>query len=389
MARPRAGRSPIGRFVHALDPATAPLSKPARPVRPRRPPRPRYAGGTGAGVLTRAARPLRALGVPFEALRRRRRMRLVVLVALLALPLLWLGWRWFRDSSFVSVERVRVSGVHGPEAHAIDAALVGAARRMSTLHVRESALHAAVAPFRVVSEVHASASFPHDLSIRVVEQLPVAALASGGVRTAVAADGVVLGPALLSPSLPTLQVGFVPGPGRRVSGASLLPSLTVLGAAPAVLAARVAAVGSGPKGLVVTMQGGLQVYFGDASRPHAKWFSLARVLADPSSSGASYIDVRLPSRPAAGFPGGVAPASAEASGSEGATRQRGGEPTSPVGSLAAGLAGAGPASSKPGEEQGQSPSGAAAPSGEAGSSPSEAGSSAGGESAAGAPAEGG
>ena len=49
------------------------------------------------------------------------------------------------------------------------------------------------------------------------------------------------------------------------------------------------------------MRNGLLVYFGDATRPHAKWLSLARVLADPSSAGATYIDVRVPERPAAGF----------------------------------------------------------------------------------------
>ena len=56
------------------------------------------------------------------------------------------------------------------------------------------------------------------------------------------------------------------------------------------------------------MRNGLLVYFGDAARPHAKWLSLARVLADPSSAGASYVDVRVPERPAAGFAGGVADA---------------------------------------------------------------------------------
>ncbi len=48
------------------------------------------------------------------------------------------------------------------------------------------------------------------------------------------------------------------------------------------------------------MRGGLLLYFGDATRPHAKWLSAARVLADPSSAGATYVDVRAPERPAAG-----------------------------------------------------------------------------------------
>ena len=66
---------------------------------------------------------------------------------LAALPLLAGGWLWLRDSSLVAVEHVRVSGVHGPEATAIEAALTGAARHMSTLDVHAGALRAAVAPF--------------------------------------------------------------------------------------------------------------------------------------------------------------------------------------------------------------------------------------------------
>ena len=76
----------------------------------------------------------------------------------------------------------------------------------------------------------------------------------------------------------------------------------------APLAKQVTRAYSSSKGLTLAMHSGLLVYFGDGTRPHAKWLSLARVLADPSSAGASYVDVRLPERPAAGFPGGVAPA---------------------------------------------------------------------------------
>ncbi len=60
-------------------------------------------------------------------------------------------------------------------------------------------------PFRVVRDVTVSSSFPHTLRIRVIEQPPVAALAVGGVRTAAAADGAVLGPALLKSSLPVVS----------------------------------------------------------------------------------------------------------------------------------------------------------------------------------------
>src|SRR5205823_1607203 len=140
------------------------------------------------------------------------------------------------NSSLVAVERVRISGVHGPEAPAIEAALRSAARRMSTLNVNQGALLAAVATFRVVRDVRATPSFPHGLRISVVERPPVAALTAGGTKTALAADGVVLGPALLASSLPTLEASAGAPLGRRVSDARLLAPLAVLGAAPGRLA---------------------------------------------------------------------------------------------------------------------------------------------------------
>ncbi|HWX96039.1 MAG TPA: FtsQ-type POTRA domain-containing protein [Solirubrobacteraceae bacterium] len=248
----------------------------------------------------------------------------------MCLPLLAGGWMWLRHSSFVSVQHVRVSGLHGAEAQAIEAALTGAARHMSTLDVNVGALRAAVAPFAVVREVHATASLPHGLSIRVIEQLPVAALLAAGTRTAVAADGVVLGPALLSSGLPTLTGSSAPAAGARVGDPSLLGALNVLGAAPGPFARVAARVFTGPSGLTVAMRNGLLAYFGDATRPHAKWLSLARVLADSSSTGASYVDVRVPEHPAAGFPSGIRPSAAassesSASGSAGATSAAGSE----------------------------------------------------------------
>jgi len=246
---------------------------------------------------------------------RRRRLRIVLLSLLLALPPLLGGWLWFRDSSLVSVQRVQISGVHGPDASAIEAALATAARHMTTLDVRQVELRAALAPFRVVRDVQATASFPHDLRIRVFEQLPVAALTVDGQRTAVAADGVVLGPALLSNTLPILPATFEPAAGQRVKIAGLLAALTVLGAAPGPLLKVVERVFSGSKGLTVVMRDGLLAYFGDATRPHAKWLALARVLVAPSAASASYVDVRLPERPAAGFVGIAAP-EARAAGAE-------------------------------------------------------------------------
>lgn len=221
-------------------------------------------------------------------------------VALALVGVLGGGWLWLRNSSWVAVERVDITGVHGADAGAIDAALKGAARRESTLDVNTAALRAAVAPFRVVRAVSVKTSFPHGMSIAVSEQLPVAALSEGGVHTAVAADGVVLGPSLLSSSLAAIAA---PGPAPRsgrVQDATVRAELAVLGAAPQVLLGWVEKVVEGKEGLTVEMHGGLQLYFGDATRPHAKWLAAARVLADSASAGAAYVDVRAPERPASG-----------------------------------------------------------------------------------------
>jgi cell division protein FtsQ len=292
---------------------------------------------SGAATLTRTA-------TTFVS--RRRRLRIVLLAVVIAMPLLGGGWLWFRQSSFVSVQRVQITGVHGPEAQAVQAALADAAHGMSTLDASTSALRAAVASLRVVRAVSVIPSFPHGLRIEVSEQLPVAALTVAGVRTALAADGVVLGPRLLSGSLPSVSGATVPVPGKLVHGASLRAALAVLGAAPAPLAKHVERVFTGAKGLTVAMRNGLLVYFGDANHPHAKWLSLARVLADSGSAGASYVDVRLPTHPAAGFPAGVSPPDASAAASTGSGEALG-STESTITSLAAGLSGGSATSSEP------------------------------------------
>jgi cell division protein FtsQ len=272
----------------------------------------------------------------FQAIARHRRLRVASLAVLVALPLLAGGWLALRKSSFVAVEHVHVRGLEGPQAQAIEAALDGAASHMSTLAVNAAALRAAVASFPVVRSVSAIPSFPHGLRIEVIEQLPVAALTIAGQRTALAADGVVLGPGLITGSLPALSEGqgIVPQVGRHVQGASLLAELAILGAEPKPLARFDARVftGSRGEGLTVAMRDGLLVYFGDATRPHAKWLSLARVLADPSSAGATYIDVRVPERPAAGF--SSASALTESTGATGSTGATATAPEATVAELA-------------------------------------------------------
>jgi cell division protein FtsQ len=275
-----------------------------------------------------------------DALRRLAANRLLVrvtLCALLSLTLLGGGWLWLRNSSLVAVRHIHITGVHGGEALEIRTALDAAAARMTTLNFNDAALRSAVASYTVVGALHASTSFPHTVTITVTERPPVAALLSAGQRTAVAADGTVLGPALLSSSLPTISGSVEPSQGAHVGEPATLGAVTVLGAAPALLARFVTRVFNGPEGLTVAMRNGLLVYFGDSTRPHAKWLSLARVLSSPSATGARYVDVRLPERPAAGFSAAPASSGSSSSSSSGSTPVEAGASDPTAAALAASL----------------------------------------------------
>jgi cell division septal protein FtsQ len=278
-----------------------------------------------------------ALGTPLAALRSRRRLRIALICALVALPLLGGGFMWLRHSSFVAVQHVRVSGAHGPQASAIEGALTEAARGMSTLAPDQAKLMAAVARFPQVSAVTAHPSFPHAMRIVVDERPPIAALLVGGTRTAISADGVALGTSVSTSSLPTVADDVAPASGARSQNPLVLQALAVLGAAPPALDRLADKAYFTPRGLTVAMRGGLLVYFGDASRPHAKWLALAAVLSDPSAAGAIYVDVRSPERAAAGFPAGAGPHEGEM-GAEGQI----GTGASTVGALAAQLSAATP-----------------------------------------------
>lgn len=241
------------------------------------------------------------VGDVLDRLRHHRLAWRIAVCALVSIPLLAGGWLWLRDSSLVAVRHVHITGVHGAQAIEIREALDGAATKMTTMDFNAGALRSAVSSYAIVAGVRATTHLPHTVSISVSERPPVAALLSAGQRTAVAADGTVLGPALLSKALPVVSGGVEPPVGARLPEAAALSAVEILGAAPPLLARFVVRVFEGREGLTVAMRNGLLVYFGNSSRPHAKWLSLARVLTSPSAAGALYVDVRLPERPAAGF----------------------------------------------------------------------------------------
>jgi cell division protein FtsQ len=217
---------------------------------------------------------------------------------LLALALLGGAWLWLRDSSMVAVKRVTVTGLSGADAPRVRAALQDAAADMTTLHVRHGQLATAVEPFPEVMGVEAHSDFPHGLKIVVHERVPVATIASGSERVPVAADGKLLR-GTTSAGLPVVSAGAPPA-GETLGDRRLEPAIDLLATAPPALRAKIRRVYLGPRGLTAPLRDGPTLYFGGADRLRAKWTAAARVLADRTSAGASYLDVRLPERPAAG-----------------------------------------------------------------------------------------
>lgn len=234
-----------------------------------------------------------------------------LLIAAASVILLGGGYLWFRDSSFVAVEQVEIVGVSGPDAAFVKSALAMEAKKMSTLDFSVGALESSVARYHLVRRITVTSSFPHTMRIDVSEQLPVATLTSAGASATVAADGVILGQGVSSQGLPIVSAATLPSPGQEVSEGKLRALLSILGAAPTPLLHLVSKLYEGPQGITVKMDNGLLIYFGDDTRPHAKWVSFASVLADPSSAGATYVDVRSPQRPAAGMPEGSTESSGE------------------------------------------------------------------------------
>jgi cell division protein FtsQ len=214
------------------------------------------------------------------------------------LGLLALGWLWLRDSRLMTVKRVTVTGASGPDAARVRAALEGAAMDMTTLHVRDGELRTAVEPFPTVLGVRTARDLPHTLRIEVRERNPVAAVVAGDQRVAVAADGTLLRTTRAA-ALPEIAAKAAPG-GERASDPRVRRALEALAAAPGALRGRVRRVYVGPNGLTLPLRNGPTLYFGGSERLRAKWAAATVVLADPTSGGATYLDLRVPERPAAG-----------------------------------------------------------------------------------------
>lgn len=129
---------------------------------------------------------------------------------------------------------------------------------------------------------------------------PVAQIGEGKRVLLVGADGALMGSAS---GKSKTRLAVLPLKGRpkadHVTG-RVLEQVKVLAAAPKPLRHEVAATDYGKSGVDVEFTSGIEVRFGDAHDVARKWNAAAAVLADPSVTMLSYVDVHAPTRPEVG-----------------------------------------------------------------------------------------
>ena len=127
----------------------------------------------------------RRVALPSLTPRLRRRLVALVVVALM----LAAGYHfWLRDSSFVAVDDVKVTGLTTDDSERVRNALRAAGHTMTTLHVDRDVLEEAVVHYPVVRELQISPEFPHGLTIHVIEHHAAALLELGDKRVPVAPE---------------------------------------------------------------------------------------------------------------------------------------------------------------------------------------------------------
>jgi len=127
-----------------------------------------------------------------------------------------------------------------------------------------------------------------------------ARIGAGEDAVLVAADGEVIrwGYEPDRIHLPELPLSEPPQRGRLQGTA--LEQVEVLGAVPAELRRFVVSSRYGESGVDVELDSGIELRFGDSSRAEEKWKAAAAVLADPSLTTLSYVDLHAPGHPAVG-----------------------------------------------------------------------------------------
>lgn len=204
---------------------------------------------------------------------------------------------------------LEVDGATGSRAGQIRTAIEDAAKGQSTFRMSEDKLMAAVADYPEVAEIQIAAHPPFRADLTVVMRPPVGRAQIGGRTFTVAGDGTVLERASEAavPKLDHSLGALLLRDGRLVGDGG---ALRVLGGAPEEILDLIRVVRRGEAGLEIELQRGPRLIFGTPESAVSKWAAATAVLADGAATRATYIDVRVPGRPAVGGIGGSKDAAA-------------------------------------------------------------------------------
>jgi cell division septal protein FtsQ len=221
-------------------------------------------------------------------------LSIVVLAAVIAG-----GFMLVRNSSLVQVREVKIVGLSGYYDKQARSAVLNEATQMTTMNFDPARIEDAASGFVDVAGVKVETDFPHSATIYVDVRRPVLVARLNGRTVTLSQKGEVITAASSIAGLPHIEASgdVVDG---RVTGGKALSAAKLLGAAPDVLMRKVDGIKWGKYGIVVSMEKGPDLYFGTSDDARLKWRDAATVLASDSATGAAYLDLRVPGRPAIG-----------------------------------------------------------------------------------------
>lgn len=228
-----------------------------------------------------------------RTLRRRRRRRNLPLLVLVVLTIVAILALLFALSPRASVHRVTITGADqtGPD---IVAAVAGIENGTPSVSVNGAAIARRIEELPWVANARVDRSLSGDVSIRVIERVPVATVGYGAQRMAVDRDGRILAPAdhqLNVPSIGGLRPADTVGTtvrDRQRTVAALVATL------PTEATTDLLSIRDDGEGLQALRADGITVRLGDATEIRAKFDAVAAALTAYDPSEVATIDVRVP-----------------------------------------------------------------------------------------------
>jgi cell division protein FtsQ len=208
-----------------------------------------------------------------------------------------------RETAVFGVQRVDVRGASPAVTEQVERALAGV-RGRSLVTVDAEDVRSTVEAVPTVAAASVDRSFPHTLTVRVLQERPVAVVRQGSFAFLVSARGRVMTSVEPGTSRRLARIWVPRGVVTLAPGATVTGSVREAVAAVSPLAGRrfpsqVVAVRADSSDLVLRLRSGLEIHLGDAADMRLK-LVVARRVIPLVRPGTTYLDVSLPDRPVAG-----------------------------------------------------------------------------------------